>query len=81
MAKVSMQTVWKMRRMVLNENTIKEVATETKCSEAIVRKYTIAERIRVKERADKEQFIRDDIAAHDVISTLSQMNLFDVVEA
>lgn len=80
MAKVSMQTVWKMRRMILDGYSVKDVATTAKCSDAVVRKYTASERNQVKERTTKEQFIRDDIAAHDIVSTVSQMNIFDVVE-
>ena len=80
MAKVSMQTVWKMRRMILDGYSVKEVATEAKCSDAVVRKYTASERNQVKEKAIKQQFLKDDIAAHDMVSTVAQMNIFDVVE-
>lgn len=60
MARVSMSTVWRMRNLVTQGYTIKEVAEECKTSTSTVRSYTKAEMAKVANKRVMNEAFKEE---------------------
>lgn len=60
MARVSMSTVWKMRRLVTEGYSIKEIAEECKTSTSTVRSYTKSEMAKVANKRVMNEAFREE---------------------